>query len=95
MPARNARKDCPGCGKEITDRSKQCWDCMKKEGAPELVSTFAPSWMPPTCERCRGFGFVKRGERDGWSKCPSCRQHPGRTMTHAAWTTKRIEALSG
>jgi hypothetical protein len=64
------------------------------DAARILDSTWRPPHLPPACGSCRGFGYQQlydeRTHRSLCHTCPDCREHPGSSMTHDAWTAQRV-----
>ena len=63
------------------------------DAAPVVHSDWRPPHLPPACQRCRGFGYVQTynplTHRTDCSRCPGCLEHPGSSVSHAAWTATR------
>lgn len=95
-------RPCPDCGKEKSRSAARCATCATKAGTPGgsrgtyTVAVFSsvkehqdPAWrpkhFPPACPACGGFGYV--GEP--YSRCTTCRAHPGHAVSHAEWAETR------
>lgn len=87
-----ASHKCPGCQRVGMWKGTHCRTCKqleRMERDPITTPPSNPSWRPrhwpPACEDCNGFGYAPHT----WSKCRTCRQHPGHAMTHEEWSSTR------